>query len=1226
MPLLQMGRGNTPCATMAVSLESMLGEINPCVDGWRIRPAGLGTGWQTGWQGHNPTSVIPRIEPDDTSPYGNQSKVEKGTLMNTHCRNSLIQLLCLLATLFPAAASVAAAPGMSYGAVVDHLQTDDLQNPLGLDDAVPHFSWQIQDTRIGARQTAYRIQIASSELRLRQDKADIWDSGRIASSESVDVAYTGPILKSMTRYWWRVQLWDKDGHPLEPSQPTWWETGLMHPLAVARQHGVQWIGWQTEEERELRSANAAWITSPDAKVLLPAKATQEILTYHSAFAVPHPIRSAVLFVAGEDTVAVWVNGHAIAQAAAMPLWRQFPWRKYQRLEITAAVHAGRNQLVIETVHYVSPQSKPASYSPVPMSATLLVTDTSGTTISSATTDNGHWMVRASADTHDSAATTAADGWKPAIRFAGTEAAKRMDEPLHKPWPTETVKILRHTFSVHEPIVSARLYATALGAYTFWVNGHRAGNEILAPGWTDYRERIVYQTYDVTADLVQGRNALAAEVAPGWYDTPLQWFQQPNNYGLTPPSVAAMLHLQFANGTDAWVVTDASWKAARSSILTSEIYDGEAQDARMEIPGWQTPAFVEDAHWHSAEVHEPSMADVRVIAQDFPPIRVERFLKAQSVTEPKPGVYIYDFGQNFSGVERLALHGKRGSTVRVRTGEIVNADGTLYTDNLRTAKSTDTFILNGNGTEIFQPRYTFHGFRYLEITGTEARLPLEAVTGVVFHTDAPFSVQLRTANPMIQKLWSNILWGQRSNFVGVPTDCPQRDERLGWAADAQVFWRAASYNMQIASFSRKFSRDLRGTQLGSAAGTPVAGDIYGIFAPGVTSTASQSGAGWSDAGILIPWTSWLQTGDTSILQQNWAAMTRYLDAIEQTNPDFLWKNNAGIAFGDWLSPEGPTRFPLVATAYWAYDVTRMEQMAHALGKTDAEKHYAELFLKIRAAYQAAFVHEDGFVAGASPHGSGMAVNNPGLVAHGADTQTGYVLTLAMHLVPDQMRARVADHLAAKIHANHDLLGTGFLGTPYLLAVLADNGYADLAYHLLLNTQYPSWGYLVDHGATTMWERWNGDHMKDDPSMNSYNHYAYGAVADWIYRYAAGVDATPMDAGFHTVLLHPVFSERLGSLDLRYASPYGEIHSAWSVSHGTALWTITLPANTTGKLELSSTEIKQYRINGKTLHTAAADQKSGITVQPAMQSTATGRVSILLQAGHYSFLVQGISRQD
>jgi alpha-L-rhamnosidase len=297
---------------------------------------------------------------------------------------------------------------------------------------------------------------------------------------------------------------------------------------------------------------------------------------------------------------------------------------------------------------------------------------------------------------------------------------------------------------------------------------------------------------------------------------------------------------------------------------------------------------------------------------------------------------------------------------------------------------------------------------------------------------------------------------------------------------------------------------------------------------------------------------------------------------------------------------------------------MREMAHALGKTADEQHYAELFDQIRTAYEAAFVGKDGFVAGASAHGSGMAVNNPNLVARSADTQTGYVLTLAMHLVPESLRPRVADHLVARIHANHDLLGTGFLGTPYLLAVLTDTGHADLAYHLLLNTAYPSWGYLVGHGATTMWERWNGDQMKGDPSMNSYNHYAYGAVADWIYRYAAGVDATPADAGFHTVLLHPVFSERLGSIDFRYASAYGQIHSAWAITSGKALWTITLPANTTGELRLTSAEAAHYHLNGKTLSVAAAEQGSGVRQKTAGNEAA----DFTLAAGSYSFVVDSV----
>jgi alpha-L-rhamnosidase len=467
--------------------------------------------------------------------------------------------------------------------------------------------------------------------------------------------------------------------------------------------------------------------------------------------------------------------------------------------------------------------------------------------------------------------------------------------------------------------------------------------------------------------------------------------------------------------------------------------------------------------------------------------------------------------------------------------------------------------------------------------------------------------------MLNQLWSNILWGQRSNFVGVPTDCPQRDERLGWMADAQVFWRTATYNMDLAAFSRKYSTDMRGTQVGSGAGTPVAGDLFGIFAPGITSTSSQSGAGWSDAGVIIPWTSWIQTGDKQVLAQNWDAMVKYLDGIERTNPDHLWTKNAGIGFGDWLSPEGPTRYPLVATASWAYDITLMQQMAHALGKPDEETKYAHLFDQIKAAFIQAFVHDDGFVAGADPASSPFGViNNPDAKAKGGDTQTGYVLALHMNLVPDALRPAVAQKLVDKIEANHGLLGTGFLGTPYLLAVLTESGHRDLAYHLLLNTQYPSWGYLVDHGATTMWERWNGDQMRKDPSMNSYNHYAYGAVADWIYRYAAGIDAIPTDAGFHTIYLHPAFDSQLGSIDFTYPSPYGTIHSAWAIKGSSAVWDLTIPANTTGWLPLSESEAANYKLDGLPI------QQSKL----ASSASKVHRAGFVLSAGTYHLEVSGI----
>jgi alpha-L-rhamnosidase len=539
-------------------------------------------------------------------------------------------------------------------------------------------------------------------------------------------------------------------------------------------------------------------------------------------------------------------------------------------------------------------------------------------------------------------------------------------------------------------------------------------------------------------------------------------------------------------------------------------------------------------------------------------------------------------------------------VQLRFAEILNDDGTLYVENLRTAKATDRFILAGKGVEEFTPQFTFHGFRYAEITGLPTAPAKDAISALVIHTNAPFDATLHTGNAMINKLWSNILWGQRSNFVGVPTDCPQRDERLGWMADAQVFWRTASYNMGLAAFSRKYSADMRGTQ----AGTP----MYGIFAPGTVKSHSGSGAGWSDAGVIIPWTSWLQTGDTLVIEQNWDGMTEYLNAIEAANPDGLWKVDSGTPFGDWLSPEGKTDQVLIATAYWAYDVTLMREMAHATGRSQEEQKYALLFDKIRAAFQKQFIHADGFVAGAdntpSPFGQ---INNPNAKSQGGDTQTGYVLALHMNLLPDNLREAAVNKLIAKIDANHGLLATGFLGTPYLLEELTKAGHPEEAYHLLLNTQYPSWGYLVEHGATTMWERWNGDKMKDDPSMNSYNHYAYGAVADWIYRFAAGVDASPLNAGFHTVVLHPVFDARLGSIDFDYDSSYGPVHSAWAIQGKTATWHVSIPANTTGVLAVP--DAAKFKLNG----VAVSESKQAKAV------SADGQSGFELASGTYTFTV-------
>jgi alpha-L-rhamnosidase len=1058
------------------------------------------------------------------------------------------------------------------------LQVDNLKTPLGIDDPTPKFSWQLRDSAAGARQTAYQILVASSVDQLLAGKVDVWDSGRVESDRSVGIPYAGPALKASTRYYWHVKLWGVEGKAYRPMPIDWWETGLMS------QEGwqAQWIGYETPEEATVRHAPAQWITNPDAKTPAMGSGPEQRFDYRVTITLPQAVRAASLFATGQDTVSAWINGVPVLTENPLPPYKQMPWKKFVRAEVMSRLHPGANTVAIQVLHYVVNPNGMATDDAPPVIATLVVQYADGTWASFAS--NAGWKT----------AIHAADGWelksfddaawKSAIAWMPL-SGKRSDV-LGNPWIPDSVKALRHEFDVSSPVKSATLYATALGSYEMFLNGKRVGDEVLAPGWTDYRERVVYQTYDVTSQIAQGKNVIGALLAPGWYETPLEWFQQPNNYGETPPALRAQLRIEHADGSVVWVATDESWAGRESEIVGSELYDGEAQYERFRLRDWKDPDSV-FPRWDRAAIIQPE--PVKIVAQDFQPIRVEETLQAQSLTEPKPRVWVYDFGQNFSGVERLRAYGPEGAfTVRLRFAEVLNPDGTLYTENLRTAKATDYFLIDSGQPEEFTPQFTFHGFRYAEVTGLLHAPTKDDLTGLVFHTDAPWTAKLETGSAMLNQLWSNILWGQRSNFVGVPTDCPQRDERLGWMGDAQVFWRAASYNMDLAAFSRKFAADMRGTQVGSP--------YYGIFSPGTVRPHEESAAAWSDAGVIVPWTSWLQTGDTTIIEQNWTAMEKYLNAILAANPDYLWRNEYGEPFGDWLSPEGKTDEVLIATAYWAYDATLMREMAHATGRAADEQRYAELFDKIRAAFQKQFVHDDGFVAGADNSASVFGViNNPNAKSTGGDTQTGYVLALHMNLLPEALRAAAAKRLVDKIHANHDLLATGFLGTPYLLEELTKAGYQKLAYTLLLNTQYPSWGYMVTHGATTMWERWNGDQMRGDPSMNSYNHYAYGAVADWIYRYAAGIDTMPSDPGFHTIVLHPVFDARLGHLAFDYDSAFGPIHSDWTVTGTTANWHVTIPANTTGWWPMSVKEAARYQRDPK-MKFGSRDGQMGLELAP------------------------------
>ncbi len=717
--------------------------------------------------------------------------------------------------------------------------------------------------------------------------------------------------------------------------------------------------------------------------------------------------------------------------------------------------------------------------------------------------------------------------------------------------TGRVPLLRRAFRLDAAPVRARVYATALGSYRLTVNGVRPGPGALTPDWTDYRYRVSYQTYDVTRLLRRGANALGVVLGAGWYAGRMGYSSTRYAYGPPPVRLLLELHVTYADGREEVIASDTAWRATSGPILFSEIYDGEAYDARLERPGWDRTGF--DARlWGRAIAVSAPVAALQ--SQNMPPIEPTATLRARARWSPRRGVWVFDFGQNFAGWARLAVRGTRGTRVQMRFAEILDQDGQNITQvNLRSAKATDSYVLSGRGLETFEPHFTYHGFRYVELTGYPGTPSLGALTGIVAHTALPETGELATSSAALNRLWRNIVWTQRANLYSVPTDCPQRDERMGWMGDAQVFWRTASYVMDMAAFGEKWLADVRDGQ--------TAWGCFPNYAPDFIRDRPCGAPGWADAGVIVPWTLWKHDGDVGVLAAHWDRIARYLRFIADSNPDFLWRRGKQVEFGDWLPAGstkswGETNTDLIATAFWAYDAALAAEMARALGKAAEAAAYDTLFTRVRAAFDSAYVRADGRV--------GAPFVNPDGV-HSEFTQTGYVLALRFGLVPDGLRAAAAQHLVDDIVAHGWHLTTGFLGSSYVLPVLSDAGQDSVAFRLLFQESFPSWLYEVRHGATTIWERWNGDH--GNPEMNSYAHYAFGAVGEWLVRYLAGIDEAEGSVGYGSIAIRPRWSAPLTSVRAVYRSPRGAIVSAWRrLESGAVEVTVTIPANTTGRVIL------------------------------------------------------------
>ncbi|HEV7348936.1 family 78 glycoside hydrolase catalytic domain [Telluribacter sp.] len=749
--------------------------------------------------------------------------------------------------------------------------------------------------------------------------------------------------------------------------------------------------------------------------------------------------------------------------------------------------------------------------------------------------------------------------------------------------------LRKEVQVEAGFVKARLYVTALGLYEFSINGQRVGHDYFTPGWTDYNKRVYYQTYDVTSLLQPGSNALGSVLSYGWYAGYLGYALLVGNpvvrafYGEVPV-LKAQLEVEYPDGRREVIKTDGSWRANQGALRETDILNGETYDARLELGGWQQPNY-NDHDWTTSEVFADK-ADRLVEAYPANPVQVTGTLYPKSISERSENRYIFDMGQNFAGIVRIKVKGEAGDVVKLRFGEMLQ-DGWLVTENLRKARAIDTYILKGDPEgETWEPQFTFHGFQFVEISGLRNVPTTETITGLVLGSVTPQTGTFETDNDMVNKLYSNIDWTQRANFLDIPTDCPQRDERLGWTGDAQVYIRSAAYNRDVAAFFTKWMVDLNDAQWGEG---PYNG-AFPLYAPrpNVRNNDSYS-PGWMEAGIICPYEIFRSYGDTRLLAKGWDNMVRFMDFLERhSGGRYIFKENSfrnidpNGGFGDWLSLGKKSSPDLLATMYFGYSAGLMAEMAEALGKAGDAQRFREMHRKVQTALQTYYTNGSGQLysnEAAYGRGDGYIHDGTGFTGH---SQTAYANALYMNIIPKTMRPKAGAYLADLVRQNGGKMSIGFLGAKQLLPALSQEGHSDVAYQLFLRKEFPSWGFEVVNGATTIWERWdsmdpNGN-FTGNGSMNSFSHYAFGAVCEWMFEYAAGIQ--PLQPGFKSLRIRPeIAKEGLTTLKATYQTLHGEVLSSWKKEGQSLAMEVRVPVNTTAEVHIPMANPQSVREGGQ-----------------------------------------------
>lgn len=1042
------------------------------------------------------------------------------------------------------------------------LTVNGRKDPVGIPGDAPSFSWALKSGARDESQSAYEIVVGT-----QPGASDIWNSGKVMSDDQTDILFQGATLEAGQRYFWSVRAWDRDGDISDYSGPAIFETGM---LGAADWAGSQWI------------ANA---TPPESSKWRDYTVTSQFSLSKGAFG---------LFVRAADVSNAYMwQITTIGGPKLRPHIKQNG--QYRLLGEVDLTRFGITQLSLNSgIHSVEAR----------VSGTTIITRIDGVEVdqrTDATFPYGFVGLR----THEVDGTV---GWADDIRVtdsAGNEVF-RTDFSGINPLTGGTVQngrlvlggsmesivaskdkhlpLMRKDFGVQKELASARVYASAHGVYELSINGKTVGDQKLAPGWTDYNKRIQTQTYDVTGLLKSGENTIGAVLSDGWWagSVGLGWT---GLYGKqADKAFIAMLRLDYTDGTTEWVKTDQSWTSGRGPFAAGDLQAGESYDARFEQAGWDSPGFSSPDWSPVRAINAPLNV---LVPQPDEPVRVTEVRDVRERTEPKPGAFIYDVGQNMVGVAKVTLTGKAGERIRIRHGEELNQDGTLYTANLRGAAATDYYTFAEDGTVTYEPRFTQHGFRYIEITGAGTPPDASQVKGMVWGSDLPSIGSLDTSSSMLNQLNSNISWGQRGNFLSIPTDTPARDERLGWTGDIGLFAPTASYIADTRGFLSKWMADVRDAQYSD-------GNLPSVVPWPPNRAFGETGIAWSDATITVPHAVWNSSGDTKIVRDNWEAITKFFTFVRSSaGTDLLETGRATWFSQDWLHLNDPTPIPVLGTAYYAEDARMMSEMAAAIGRTAEAEQWAALSQDIRKAFTAAYVAADGTVQG--------------------DAQTGYALALGMNLVTTpELKAKVGEKFIAKLARTDFHLTTGFVGTPQLLPALSAIDRPDLAYKMLTKETYPSWGYEVAMGATTMWERWNSilpNGQFGDVSMNSFNHYAYGAVGTWMHQNIGGLQQ--IKAGYKESRIAPVVGGGLTHGTGSVKTPFGKLSSGWSVdAEGRMTLAATIPVNTTAEVIIPVKE-GQIVLEGNTPASSAAGVHSSAAVD--------GHVRLKVGSGDYRFRV-------